>query len=223
VPERAQSFTRSPEHNRMIITDLRRQKGSGSRVGIHLDGSFAFSVDREVAEGAGLRQGSALTEADISLLTGRDEAVRCHSYALRLLERRARTTEEMRRRLKQRGISAGPVEECIGRLTDARLLDDAAYARAFVEERIRNRPAGRVRLLRELLRRGISREIGEAAIANSFTGTELEQELARRALAKFSVRRGESPGARRRRAAGFLARRGFSASTVRAVLDEVAG
>jgi len=65
------------------------------------------------------------------------------------------------------------VEEAIARLTDLGLLDDAAFARAWVESRDRARPRGERALRYELRSRGMSPELAEAALAERRAGGQV--------------------------------------------------
>ncbi len=81
-----------------------------------------------------------------------------------LLAVRARTTHELRTRLISAGYPAELVEESIERLGTLGYLDDEAYARAWVASRDRARPRGAMALRRELLRKGIGKELTDAAL-----------------------------------------------------------
>jgi regulatory protein len=85
--------------------------------------------------------------------------------AARFLEARSRSTEEVRRRLREAGYRADLVEGAVERLTVLGLLDDAAFARAWVESRDRARPRGARALRAELRGMGIDAPDAEAALA----------------------------------------------------------
>ena len=66
----------------------------------------------------------------------------------RFLEARPRSTDEVRRRLGEAGYRGDLVEGAIARLTELGFLDDAGFARSWVESRDRARPRG-ARALRD--------------------------------------------------------------------------
>ena len=70
----------------------------------------------------------------------------------RFLEARPRSADEVRRRLREAGYRPDLVEGTLVRLAELGYLDDAAFARAWVESRDRARPRG-ARALRDELRR----------------------------------------------------------------------
>ena len=71
----------------------------------------------------------------------------------------------MRKRLKQKGYEENVVEIVIDRLTELSLLDDAEFAKYWVEQRETFRPRSRRALRYELYQKGVSRETVEKALS----------------------------------------------------------
>ena len=94
----------------------------------------------------------------------RDPAVVLDAAAA-FLEVRPRSVDEMRRRLRHLGYPAALIEVVIDRLLAYGYLDDEAFARAWVESRDRARPRGEAALRRELVLKGIDRELISAVLA----------------------------------------------------------
>ncbi len=137
--------------------------------------------------------------------------------AARFLEVRSRSVAEVRRRLGQAGYRTDLVQAAIERLTELGMLDDASFARTWIESRDRARPRGEIALRRELALKGVDRAIvdellderrdgGDAAADGGVDLAAGERLLARheRALARET-----DPRSRRRRAYALLARNGF--------------
>jgi SOS response regulatory protein OraA/RecX len=169
---------------------------------------------------------------------------------LRFLETRSRSVDEVRRRLIQAGYRPELVGATIERLTSIGLLDDAIFARLWIESRDRARPRGEAALRRELSLRGVSREeINEAlaerrdeAKANAAThalewaasgiGDDDDGQLtgsADEAAAHRLIERRrrdldriDDPRRRRERAYALLARHGFDPGVCRTVAGSVA-
>ncbi len=112
----------------------------------------------------------------------------CREQALRLLDHRAHSRLELRRKLLQRKWPVALVEEVLTALQAARLLDDRACAEAFVESR---RDPGRAwgmnRIRSELRRRGIDEETAGTltALPQDSAEADRELELATQAAARF--------------------------------------
>jgi len=142
--------------------------------------------------------------------------------AARFLEARARSIGEVRRRLTSAGYRADLVEGAITRLGELGMLDDEAFARAWVESRDRARPRGERALADELRLRGVDRTVIAAALderREASAATESADEIAPSADEAAALRllernsrllaRVADPRARRQRAYALLARNGF--------------
>ena len=148
--------------------------------------------------------------------------------AARFLELRARSVEEVRRHLARAAFPAALAEEAIARLLELGMLDDRAFAAAWVESRDRARPRGEGALRAELHRKGIDRETVAAVLAERSEAAGAESEsggasadglAAERLLGKnrSALLRVADPRARRGRAYALLARNGFDPEVCRDV------
>jgi regulatory protein len=150
--------------------------------------------------------------------------------AARFLEVRSRSVAEVRRRLTSAGYRADLVDGAIERMTELGMLDDEAFARAWVESRDRARPRGERAIREELRVKGIDRQVIDATLAerrhrkpvpgNGPTEASLgdvERDAADRLLAKNArtLERVADPRQRRQRAYALLARHGFDPETCR--------
>jgi regulatory protein len=159
----------------------------------------------------------------------------------RLLEARARSVDEVRRRLLRLGFRTDLVDAAIGRLRDLHYLDDDAFARAWVESRDRAKPRGEHALRRELELKGVDRAIvatvledrrasgpGDIAADGEDEPANPDDAAAERLLRRKlpAILRESDPRRRRQRAYGLLARSGFSpdvcSAVSRRVLDDEA-
>jgi regulatory protein len=136
--------------------------------------------------------------------------------ALRFLEPRQRSIGEVRRRLTRVGYRGELVEGAIARLVELGMLDDAAFARTWIESRDRVRPRGGRTLRRELAVKGIEREVVDGTMDEREAETpDADAEAARRLLERNAraLARVADPRARRERAYALLARHGFDPET----------
>ena len=127
---------------------------------------------------------------------------------------RARSAEEVRRSLARRGYGRDEIAAVLARLTALRYLDDADFARTWVAARARRTATGPARLARELRAKGVAdADIGAAlsAFAEEWNVAEAAAEAVRRKLPSLH---GVPPTVARRRLAGFLERKGFSADII---------
>jgi len=187
------------------ITALTIQQKNKDRVNVYLDGRFAFGL--AAIEAARLRRGQTLSDDEIAALQNRDEAQKAHESALRYLDYRPRSVDEIRRHLKGKDIAPEVTDEVVERLTSVGLLDDRAFARYWLENRSDFSPRGERALRLELRQKGVPGDI----IAEVLSEGHNEDEAAyRAAMAQVRKVRTTDPVEFRRKMEAHLARRGFS-------------
>jgi regulatory protein len=148
---------------------------------------------------------------------GSEEAAR--AICLRLLTSAPRTRAQLATALRKRGIPGEVAESVLGRFAEVGLIDDAAFARAWVESRHHGRGLARRALSAELRQRGVpDREVRSAV---GMLGPQDELDAARRLVAKRVVAtRGKPMPARARQLMGMLARKGYPAGLAAQVVRE---
>ena len=196
------------------ITALRVQKRNRRRVNVYLDGRFAFGL--AAIEAARLRVGQVLSDEEIARLQERDAVERAVEQALNLLSYRPRSQAEVRRRLLEKGHSREAVQEALGRLSRAGLLDDRAFARFWVENRFQFNPRGVAVLRRELRQKGVDDALIEEVLA------EYDEEAAAARAAEAAIRRLRrlDPLTFRRRLSDYLRRRGFPYAVITPLVEQ---
>ncbi len=138
----------------------------------------------------------------------RDPAAQARAICLRLLTGSPRTRRQLADALRKRGIPEETADEVLSRFEDVGLIDDAAFADAWVESRHTGRGLSRRALARELRSRGVSGSVVEDAVGR--LDPEQEAETARALVdRKLRSTRGLDRQVRIRRLAGMLARRGY--------------
>ncbi|MGA5821454.1 regulatory protein RecX [Kitasatospora sp. NPDC094028] len=197
-----------------------RRRGGGSGEGAFGE-SGAFGT-----EGAGGAEGRSAARRQ-RVEESADPESRARDICLRLLTGAAKTRKQLADALRKREIPEAVAEGVLTRFEEVGLIDDAAFAEAWVESRHAVRGLSRRALAQELRTKGVAAELVERAVAHLDYDDETE---AARALVERKLRatRGLDQQARMRRLVGVLARRGYSEGlafrVVRAALeDEAAG
>lgn len=141
------------------------------------------------------------------------------TICLRLLTVSPRTRAQLADELDRRDVPADVAERVLSRFTEVGLIDDAAFAQAWVQTRHRGRGLARRALSAELRHRGVDDETARDAVAQLDDDQERE---AARALVdrRLSASRGLPVQTRVRRLAGMLARKGYPAGVAFAVVRE---
>ncbi|HUR16074.1 MAG TPA: regulatory protein RecX [Candidatus Limnocylindrales bacterium] len=133
---------------------------------------------------------------------------------------RPRSVAETTRRLQHLGYPPPLVDEVVRRLIEMEYLDDAAFAKEWLESRDRARPRGLSVLRRELALKGVDRTVVEEALIERANGADDPERAAAFALLqrrRMALDRELDPSKRRQKAYALLARNGFDPETCRAV------
>src|SRR5215469_7160119 len=148
-----------------------------------------------------------------------DPEAQARQICLRLLTIGPRTRAQLAAALRRRKIPDEAAETVLSRFADVGLIDDAAFARAWVESRHYSRGLSRRSLSAELRRRGVdTEEIREAVDA---LDPEQEVATARHLVEqKMTGSRGQPPEVRARRTASMLARKGYPPGLVFRLIRE---
>ncbi|MFQ5944299.1 MAG: regulatory protein RecX [Anaerolineales bacterium] len=178
------------------------------RVQIYLDDQHGFTLSKKIAKE--VRLAEKLDNDRIRELIERDRQEVAYEQALRLLSYRPRTERELRMRFGKSGLPDQVQDAAVERLKAEGLVDDAAFAEIWIDNRMEFRPRAAWALRSELSLKGVARELIEVALEDFDEG-----EAARRAAAEGARRyRHLSPDLFRRRLSAYLSRRGFTYSTI---------
>ncbi|CAL9603020.1 recombination regulator RecX [Streptomyces griseomycini] len=203
-----------------------RRHGGGSRTGGSRDGGARGGRGRRrrasgeaAAEGGG---DSSSSRAEQEEPPG-DPVERARAICLRLLTGTPRTRKQLADALRKRQIPDEAAEEVLSRFEEVGLINDSAFADAWVESRHHGRGLARRALAQELRTKGVDPTLIDAAVSQ--LDSEQEEATARELVArKLRSTRGLDRDKRIRRLAGMLARKGYSEGlalrVVRQALEE---
>lgn len=196
------------------ITAIEPQK-KRNRVNIHLDGEFAFGLDRMVA--AWLKTGQELSEEKIEKLQVDDARELAYQQAMLFLSYRARSEKEIRQNLSKHKIPEEVIEQTLEKLRGNGLANDNQFARAWVENRNTFRPRSRRALTMELRQKGLDDETVQSAVAG-VDENALAYDSARKRAGRL---KGLEWSEFRRKLSEYLARRGFPYSVIAPIVTQV--
>ncbi|MFF4036435.1 recombination regulator RecX [Streptomyces sp. NPDC001816] len=152
-----------------------------------------------------------------------DPAERARAICLRLLTGTPRTRKQLADALRKREIPEDVAEEVLSRFEEVGLIDDSAFADAWVESRHHGRGLARRALAQELRTKGVDSALIDEAVGQ--LDSEQEEATARELVSrKLRATRGLDRDKRLRRLAGMLARKGYpegmALRVVRQALEE---
>ncbi len=169
------------------IEHIRLIRSRPERFVLTLDNGTEVVVAPETMLQFGVSLHQELAEEVFLQMLQRDEVQRAKDQALRFLERRAHSEQELKNKLRQKGYREPAISEAIVALRQVGLIDDAAFARQFVENEMRLRPVGRLLLQQKLRERGIPDDIVQPLLDQVYR-MHSEIEIARQLARKYRKR-----------------------------------
>ena len=146
------------------------------------------------------------------------EAV-ARQICLRMLTAAPRTQAQLASALRRRGVPEDAAAAVLARFAEVKLIDDAMFARAWVDSRHHGRGLAGRALGAELRQRGVTRDDIQAALSE--LSPDIELQTARDLVARRLPGTAGMPApARMRRLVGVLARKGYSAGLAYRVVRE---
>jgi regulatory protein len=197
----------------LTIAAIRRTR-NGS-VTVCLDNGTDFTLDRAAAVEAGLHEGQKISYGAIEQLRDSGLVLRALNCALRYLEPRPRSEREIRARLNRQRYDADTIENTLTRLKSQGLVDDAAFAHFWRENRTSFRPMSQGLLTLELKQKGIDAD----TIAEAIADMDDEQSAYHAARKKARSLGGLEYSTFAKRLGSFLRRRGFGYEVTARTID----
>jgi len=138
-----------------------------------------------------------------------------------LLRYRPRSIAEARQRMSEHGYEHVAIEATISQAIATDQLDDAAFAKLWVRDRMWHHPLSRSAISQELRQKGIHQDLIASTLLAEYPAVreiELATELAEARIRRFH---GLKPETRRNRLVSYLSRRGFARGLVYQVVKSV--
>src|SRR2546423_9821830 len=185
------------------------------------DRSFA-TLSLDAIERLHLVVGGAI-EGRVERIVAEAAQLKVYDRALNMLAFRARSSAELARSLVRKGEPKELVDRAVVRLQEQGLLDDAAFAQSFTRAKVLGAQQSKRRVQQDLARKGVARQVTDAAIATVFEEEEIDQRdvVEQAARKKLRSLKKLDPTVRRRRLYAFLARRGYDGEDIRRAMEAV--
>jgi len=209
----------------MFIQDLKyRQTRQGSEVSMVTDDNEVIALDAEVVVRFRLARGIQISEAQLLEIRRENEILMAKRKLVRYLSLRKKSKKDAALYLKKAGFSEEAIQEAIQKASELSYLDDQDFAESFVRMRSSSGKKGPNYVTKELLAKGLSRDMIKSVVAE-MSNPETQLENARRQAAiKYQTLKGEADLIKAaRKLTNFLARRGFDPEVCDRVAREFFG
>jgi regulatory protein len=206
------------------IRSFQAGKRKGDPITVIFEDNTTLTVDPEIIVRFQLKSQMFVDEALLAQLRQADETLAARRRLIRYLSTRKKTTAEARQYLARAGFSDPAIENAMGIARELGLLDDTAFANAFVRTQKKVAKKGPRAIAHEMRARGVTDELADAALAANYP-TEQQRELARAAAQKrlASLKPNKRDATTTPKLYQFLLRRGFEPEICSEVVRELLG
>jgi regulatory protein len=149
----------------MKITAIKQQVKRSDRYSIYGDGKYLFSFSESELLSSGIKIGQELDESALTELKDKAVIDKAYDRAINLVSRRPRSEWELRDYLKRKEYEPVVQDEVISRLREHGYVNDADFAKRWVESR---------RLLKSTSKRRLAQELRQKRIADDIIKETLD-------------------------------------------------
>lgn len=199
----------------MKITSIQLQAKNTGRYSIFVDGQYAFSLSADALLESQLVNGQELIEADVARFKKLSAEDKAFGLTLAYVTRRMRSEGELLDYFRRKGYADEFRRTVLAKLKRLGLVDDAEFARRWVENRRTFKGTSAKKLRLELRQKKIADDIIRQALAEDETD---ERQVLRELIAK---KRKTSRYQDDRKLIAYLARQGFAYDDIKAAISDV--
>ena len=196
----------------MKITAIKAQVKREGRYSIFVDDKYAFSLSAEGLLDAHLVTGQELSQVDVTDYKRLSQEDKAYNLALAYVARRMRSEGELHDYFRRKQYAPELAEQLLIKLRRLRFVDDAEFARRWVENRRRLKATSTKKLRLELREKKVNSEVIQTVLAEDETD---EHQLLRDLVEK---KRRISRYQDDQKLMMYLARQGFTYDDIKAAL-----
>lgn len=143
----------------MKITSIKQQERLKGRYSIYVDEKYSFSLNADTLLREGVIPGQELDEQVLRSYKKLSEDDKAYGLAVAYVARRMRSSGELRDYFRRKGYEAELQDQILGKLELLGLVDDKAFAEAWVRNRRLLRSTSKRRLVLELKQKHVGADI----------------------------------------------------------------
>ena len=195
------------------------KSGRKDKIHIYIDGEYLLTVDEIFWFSCGLVSGDEINEEELTAFEEAAGSRRAFNSALNSLDYRDHSEKEIRAKLLRKH-DADYVDEAVEKLIEFDLVNDERYAENYARELFERKKFGKMRIKSELRAKGISADIGNAAVEELFEEEEPDnvQRIVDIIGKRYYNRMNDEVG--RKKVFSALQRMGYSFSDIREAMSE---
>ncbi|MCX7626673.1 MAG: recombination regulator RecX [Candidatus Sumerlaeaceae bacterium] len=208
----------------MKVQGLRVGKGKINSITVELEDGSTLELDPEIVVKYQIKAGLDLDETFCATLRQEQAKLAARRRLVHYLSPRKKTKQEARLYLLRLGFGEEVVDYAISAACELGLLDDSAYAEAFVRTQKRVAKKGPRAIAHELIAKGVEPSAVQQSVASNYSSDQ-QRALARQVAQKRMASLGSKIAGSKlgQRLYAFLLNRGFEPEVCAEVVRELVG
>jgi len=199
-----------------VITSIKSQKNK-NRINVYLDDKFGFGIDLDNFVLLHLKVNQELTKKEVEEIVKKAEFQKTLDKLLRFAMVRPRSEKEITDYFRRKKVHESLHEKLLEKLKHLELIDDAKFAKWWIDQRANFKPKPKRILIQELRIKGISKEIIDEVLGEEVVD---EEKLARELLEKKAYKwKNLGPREARQKMSQYLAGKGFGWDVIEKVIS----
>lgn len=202
------------------VTKITKQKKNQEYYNIYIDGEYQFSLHQELVILYGVKKGKRLDVEEMEEIILEDQKKRAFNLCLHYLSYTRRTQWQLEEYLQKKDFSPEVIQRAIEKLKYYNMIDDKVYVQSYIAEKKLGNPISRKKLIFDLEKKGIQKELLNN-LEQWFTNEE-EYEQAQRLVKKYNKKYKKlSPRERTYKIGQAGQRRGFSWEIMKEAMQDI--
>ena len=202
------------QFSHVVISDIKQQVKQKNRYSIYVDGKYSFSLSDTALLDVRLATGQEVTEAELKSYKQLSADDKVYGNALRYAAMRLRSRWELESYLQRKEASEDLTKQIVDKLQRIGMVDDLAFAQAWVENRRLLKPTSRRKLQQELRAKRVPTDIISQVLQEE-AGTDQQ---ALREIMEHKQRQTKYHD--QTKLMQYLARQGFSYEDIKSALSD---
>lgn len=199
----------------MIITSIKQQVKQKNRYSIFVDGKYAFSLSEGALLDSKIVSGQEIDPTDLKRFKQLSAEDKITGVVLRYAAQRPHSEWEIQEYLRRKQASEPASEKILQKLRHIGLIDDAAFARSWVENRRLLKPTSRRKLQLELQQKRVSQAVIDEVMRRD------SQEIDERSVLYELAKKKRTRYSDKTKLMQYLARQGYGYDDIKSVLGEI--
>ncbi len=193
------------------------KQGKSQKIHIYIDDEYRATVDSDYWYSEKYRNLKEIDERELTELLDSVSFRRAYNKGLDFLSRRPYGTNELIKKLCEKGHEKEAAQKACERLLELGLLNDEEYAKTLSNDLLHRKNYGIKRIKQELIFRGIDREIAENVVES--LDNNPQKSIILLVKKKYSNKINDEKG--RKRTVDALLRLGYSYSDIKTALNTI--